>query len=122
MCEHCHEPFGESNFWEKNDKAYCETHYYLLFGQQCAKCMEAVVTNGVVAHGKVWHKDHFVCTGCEEPMGSKIWAWEDRVYCRKCFGKLPSNVKKQVKQRKAGEQKASKRRAEMDVRQAKLDK
>ena len=24
VCAHCHEPFGESNFWEKVNQPYCE--------------------------------------------------------------------------------------------------
>ena len=91
----------------------------MLFGETCAKCMQAVVTNGIVAMGKVWHKEHFVCQGCEEPMGEKMWAWEDKPYCRSCFNKLPQAVKKQVKQRRKGQQQAAKRRAKMDVQRAK---
>jgi hypothetical protein len=91
----------------------------MLFGEVCAKCMQAVVVNGIVAMGKVWHKACFLCVGCEEPMGEKMWTWEDKPYCRGCFNKLPAAVKKQVKQRKAGAQKAAKRRAKFDQQRAK---
>lgn len=124
VCHYCHEAFGESNFWEKDNQPYCETHYYMLFGEVCAKCMQAVVVNGIVAMGKVWHKEHFLCCGCEEPMGAKMWAWEDKPYCRGCFNKLPADVKKQVKQRRQGQAKAAKRRAKFDeerVKRGELD-
>ncbi len=48
VCMYCNEPFGESNFWEKDNQPYCETHYYLLFGEVCAKCMQAVVVDGAL--------------------------------------------------------------------------
>lgn len=91
----------------------------MLFGEVCAKCMQAVVVDGIVAMGKVWHKAHFVCQGCEQPLGQKMWTWEDKPYCRGCFNALPSEVKKLVKQRKTGAAKAAKQRAKDDVQRAK---
>ena len=122
-CHYCQQTFQDQSFWEKDNKPYCETHYYFLFGKKCAKCMQAVVVDGVTAAGKVWHKDCFLCTGCESPLKSnKIWVWEDKPFCRKCFKKLPKEVRKLVKMRVAGEQKAAKRRAKMDVQRAKEGK
>lgn len=39
------------------------------------------------AHGKVWHKHHFVCCMCDQQLHDKLHKVEDEVFCAACYDK-----------------------------------
>ena len=68
VCFICHEPFSGSNFYEKDNKPYCELHYAQEFGKVCAKCNRPIIKESLFFLDKVYHPEHFVCTGCDKPL------------------------------------------------------
>ena len=110
VCAHCHRPFMSSTFREHEGKPYCEMHYKQLFADVCAKCNQPIVDQIIRCFGKAWHPEHFVCTGCETPLGEKFHRWNDNPLCTKCYTKLPKEVRKRLrKQHKGEKQKQDKR-------------
>jgi formylmethanofuran dehydrogenase subunit E len=110
LCFTCKEPFGGSTFYEKDGHAYCEPHYLQNFGKVCNKCNKPIAEDGIVALGKHYHRDHFVCSGCDKPLGKEIWDMESKPFCKKCYEKLPKEVRKRIEKKKEGEKKAQKER------------
>ncbi|GMI01287.1 hypothetical protein TrST_g11737 [Triparma strigata] len=73
---------------------YCEEEYARLFGETCARCNQAIVSNGVEALGEHWHEDCLTCQSCTRPMsevaqGKPIYQGpEDGMpYCLQCYGR-----------------------------------
>lgn len=120
-CAHCHAPFAGSQFFERNGLPYCDEHFQQLFGRPCAKCNLPVTHDGVETLGKIWHKDHFVCQTCDTllSVGGKICAWEGKPLCKKCYIKLPSNIRKEIEKKQIMEAKVEKERKKEQMREAK---
>lgn len=110
ICFTCKEPFGGSTFYEHEGHAYCEPHYLNQFGKVCHKCNKPIADNGIAALGKHYHREHFVCSGCEKPLGKEIYDFESKAMCKNCYEKLPKEVRKRIEKKKSGEQKAQKER------------
>eukprot|EP01099_Mayorella_cantabrigiensis_P000108 TRINITY_DN1045_c0_g1_i1.p1 TRINITY_DN1045_c0_g1~~TRINITY_DN1045_c0_g1_i1.p1 ORF type:complete len:611 (+),score=124.65 TRINITY_DN1045_c0_g1_i1:65-1897(+) len=109
VCAFCHEPFPGMVFREHDGKPYCEQHYQMLQCPPCVKCGLAVVGGGKSAFGHTWHKEHFVCTGCEKSLiGKTLRAWEQKLYCSKCYDDLPADLRKQIEKKYQQEQKMKK--------------
>jgi hypothetical protein len=109
----CHEPFSGSNFYEAENKPYCETHYTQLFGTPCGKCGRPVIHNAVNFLDKVYHQEHFVCTGCDKPLKKgDINEWEGKPMCMHCYKKLPEDVRRRVEKKREAEKKLAKKRGE----------
>ena len=97
VCAQCHCPFPDSNFFEVENKPYCELHYKQLFAERCHKCDKAILGEVARACGKCWHPGCFVCTSCEKTFPTmQFWAWEDKPYCTKCFDNLPEKVRRKI--------------------------
>jgi len=112
VCFTCHEPFAGSNFYEKEGKPYCEAHFTQLFGDPCAKCGRPVIHNACHFLDKVYHLEHFVCTGCDKPLKKgDITEWEAKPMCMTCYKKLPSDVRKRVEKKRSAEEKLAKQKA-----------
>lgn len=110
LCFTCKEPFGGSTFHEKEGNAYCEPHYLQLFGKVCFKCNKPIADDGITALGKHYHREHFVCSGCDKPLGKEIWDFESKPFCKKCYEALPKEVRKKLEKKKKGEAQAQKDR------------
>ncbi|KAL6064720.1 LIM and senescent cell antigen-like-containing domain protein 2 [Balamuthia mandrillaris] len=121
-CAHCHTPFSGSQFYEHDNLPYCEVHYKILFGRLCAKCNKPVTHGAVEALGKIWHKEHFACQTCDTPLsvGSKICAWEGKPLCKKCYLKLPNEIRKKLEKKDKMEAKMEKARQRKEKREQKL--
>jgi len=112
VCFTCHEPFAGSNFYEKDGKPYCETHYTQLFGDPCAKCNRPVIHDACHFLDKVYHMEHFVCTGCDKPLKKgDITEWEAKPMCMGCYKKLPAEVRKRVEKKREADAKIAKEKA-----------
>jgi len=112
VCFVCHEPFSGSNFYERENKPYCEVHYASLFGDLCAKCNRPVVTNAITFMDKIYHSEHFTCSTCDKTLlKGKITEWESKPMCMSCYEKLPSEVRKAAEKRRDAEKKIAKLKA-----------
>jgi hypothetical protein len=111
VCFVCHEPFSGSNFYENDGKPYCEIHYTQLFGTPCGKCGRPVIHNAVNFFDKVYHQEHFVCTGCDQPLKKgNINEWEGKPMCMSCYKKLPEDVRRRVEKKREAEKKLAKQK------------
>lgn len=108
VCHHCHLPFGDAGFWEKDGEPYCKNHYFQLFGQMCQKCSEPAVTDVIVFFGRYWHQEHFECGVCGRNLSKKkiIYDYQNKPLCGRDFRKLPKEVQKELEKRKAGHKRA----------------
>ena len=108
VCFVCHEPFAGSNFYEAEGKPYCELHFTQQFGTPCAKCNKPVVNNACHFLDKVYHLEHFVCTGCDKPLKKgDITEWESKPMCMSCYEKLPKEVRKRYEKKREAEKKVT---------------
>jgi len=110
MCHECKEPFAGSSFFEHGGKPFCELHYLQLYGKVCHKCNKPISNNGIAAFGYHYHEEHFVCSGCEKPLGKEIMEFEGKPLCKPCYGKLPKDIRKRIEKKKEGEIKAQRER------------
>jgi len=124
VCSVCHEPFSGSNFYERDNKPYCDIHFAQTFGEPCAKCNKPVVKETITFFNKSYHPDCFVCTGCDKPLGKgNINEWESKPMCMSCYSKLPKDVRKKVEKKREAEKKlAEKREKEEQKKQKELKK
>jgi paxillin len=95
---------------EKDGNPYCELHWHQLFGQVCAKCNRAVVGKCIRALGRSFHPEHFNCNGCNASLAQGHYEFETKALCKKCFGKLPSNVRKDIEKKRKAQLAAEKAR------------
>jgi len=120
VCFTCHEPFAGSNFYEHDGKPYCEVHYTQEFGVACAKCNRPVVHNACHFMDKVYHVEHFTCHSCDKPLKrGDITEWEMKPICMKCYGKLPSEVRKRIDKKRAADKKIAEQRKKEEKKSAK---
>ncbi|TNM88528.1 paxillin-like isoform X3 [Takifugu flavidus] len=55
----------------------------------CGACKKPIVGQVVTAMGRTWHPEHFVCTHCQEEIGSKNFFERDgQPYCEKDYHNL----------------------------------
>ncbi|CAF0739231.1 unnamed protein product [Didymodactylos carnosus] len=103
-CGRCEKPFLGSKHYEKNGIAYCETDYHHLFGNTCFVCNTIISGDVFTACNKTYCVDHFACMICETKMDekSKFYDVDAKPVCKKCFNKLPSDVRKQIERKKKG--------------------
>jgi len=123
VCFSCHEPFAGSNFYEHDGKPYCEVHFTQNFGTACAKCNRPVVHNAIHFLDKVYHTEHFTCSGCDCLLKKgDITEWEMKPMCQKCYGKLPSEVRKRVEKKREADKKIAEQRKKEEKKAAKNNK
>jgi uncharacterized CHY-type Zn-finger protein len=85
-------------------------HYLQQFGKVCHTCNKPIADNGIAAMGKHYHQEHFVCGGCQKPLGKEIYDNESKPFCKSCYNALPKEVRKRLEKKKEGEAKAQKAR------------
>lgn len=105
-CSHCEKPFLGSLYYEKENLAYCELDYKLLFGNRCFICNCVSTGDEFTAWNKCWCSNHFSCYLCDEKMDqkTKFYGLDYKPICKKCFEKLPSKIKSTIS--KANEKEA----------------
>ncbi|KAG1699384.1 LIM domain-containing protein unc-97 [Nymphon striatum] len=109
VCARCEKPFLGHRHYEKKGLAYCETHYHQLFGNLCFVCNQVIAGDVFTALNKAWHVDHFACYFCDSLMSqkSKFFDVDGKPSCKKCYEKLPTELRKRLK--KAFEQNTPKK-------------
>lgn len=91
-CTACKEELTENARLLKED-LYCPRCYDKLC-KICSACHYPIDEERcIVALGKFWHKDHFMCAKCEKPFyGSKHYEKKERAYCESCYKKTFADV------------------------------
>jgi len=57
---------------------------------------------------KAYHDHHFLCNTCQKPLKSgDFTSWDSKPICKRCYGKLPADLRKKVEQRIKEEKKAA---------------
>jgi len=53
----------------------------------CYHCRRSISGKGLIALGKKWHAECFVCTDCEKPLGTTFCNYNDIPFCEDCYSK-----------------------------------
>ncbi|EGF79458.1 hypothetical protein BATDEDRAFT_12220 [Batrachochytrium dendrobatidis JAM81] len=107
-CWKCEKPFDGAPYFELNSQPYCEAHYKELTGSVCQYCKSAAKGNVVSALGTRWCEQHFMCMGCFCALADgkvRFMEWDNKPMCKRCYEKLPSDVRKNVSKYKESEKK-----------------
>lgn len=99
VCAKCEKPFLGSRHYEKKGLAYCENHYFQLFGSQCHVCNQLISGDVYTALNKTWCVDHFACDFCGTRMNEKTRFYDIdlKPCCKICYNKFPSELKRRLK-------------------------
>lgn len=101
VCVNCQTPIGAGQFYEVNGKPHCIPCHKALFAPRfflacfffcicwkfglsccrCGMCNQPILDRCVVALGRKWHVDHFVCTTCKQPFTSQFFTRDGMPYC-----------------------------------------
>jgi len=82
ICTQCLKPFGNSSFFERGGKPYCEEDFYGLFAPKCGSCNTAIKGDCINALGVQWHPEHFCCTYCQKSFnGGTFFEYGGKPYC-----------------------------------------
>lgn len=105
VCAKCEKPFYGHRHYERQGLPYCETHYNELFGDLCFECNRAITGDVVNALNKCWCVQHFTCIGCNVPLNvkSKFHEFDMQPLCKKCYEKMPLELKKRLKKAEQGQ-------------------
>lgn len=73
--------FGE----DQDGKIYCESDFNERNAPRCEACKGPIVDTCIKLGEKVWHPDHFVCSGCGAKLRGKPYREDEGLpYCPKC--------------------------------------
>ncbi|KAK4326541.1 hypothetical protein Pmani_002944 [Petrolisthes manimaculis] len=99
VCAKCEKPFMGNRHYERKGLAYCETHYHELFGNLCFICNTVIYGDVVMALNKAWCTHHFACAVCDTKMTqkTKFFEFDQKPICKKCYEKIPQELKKRLK-------------------------
>ncbi|PIK44435.1 putative paxillin [Apostichopus japonicus] len=109
VCNHCQQELGMENFFERDEKAYCENDYHNLFSPRCAYCNGAILGECRMPFNGGSFFDHdgipyceihyhavrgSLCAGCNKPItGRCITAMQKKFHpehfvCSYCMKQL----------------------------------
>lgn len=109
VCARCERPFLGKRHYERKGLAYCEQHYYQMFGHQCFVCQQMIKGDVIRALGKYWCVQHFSCAFCETKLianKSKFYDVDSKPCCKKCYEKFPRDVRKRLAEQHRRDKKA----------------
>ena len=66
-CTGCNTPFATPSFYQKDGNPYCEACYKAACAPKCAGCAKPIVGSSLMALGKSFHPECFVCNVCKCP-------------------------------------------------------
>ncbi|XP_007888710.2 LIM and cysteine-rich domains protein 1 isoform X1 [Callorhinchus milii] len=86
VCSRCQEPLVDLIYFWKNDSLLCGRHYCESERPRCAACDELIFSEDLMqSDGLSWHKKHFCCLECEQPLAGKSYVLEqDKLRCASC--------------------------------------
>lgn len=86
ICTQCLKPFAGGNFYEKENRPYCEGCFYSVFAPRCASCNQGIQGDCVNALGSQWHAECFVCQYCQKSFGSgTFFEHQGKPYCEQHY-------------------------------------
>ncbi|XP_064026404.1 four and a half LIM domains protein 5 isoform X3 [Pogoniulus pusillus] len=89
ICQHCRQPLGTKLLITKDKENYCLPCFEKQFAHHCYSCRKVITSGGVSYHDQPWHKECFVCAGCQTQLcGQRFISKDDSPYCVDCFSKL----------------------------------
>lgn len=97
VCATCEKPFLGKRHYEWKGSAYCQEHYYQLFGRTCFLCRQLVKGDVIRALDQYWCKEHFACFRCNKQLANHKSGFVNidmKPCCKKCYLKLPSEVRR----------------------------
>ncbi|XP_019855906.1 PREDICTED: LIM and senescent cell antigen-like-containing domain protein 1 isoform X2 [Amphimedon queenslandica] len=101
VCSYCEQPFEGRRHYERKGLAYCERDYQTLYGDTCFGCNKPCKGDVVTVLNKSWCIEHFNCTACDTLLssrgGAKYIDMDERPYCKKCFDKIPVELRRRLK-------------------------
>ena len=62
---------SEAAYYEKDKKIYCQNDFHKHFSPVCFFCNELIKEQYISAMGNSYHKNHFKCFVCSEPLSSQ---------------------------------------------------
>lgn len=97
-CAKCEKPFYGSKFIERRERAYCISCYSKSFADACYKCNAGLTGNSLKVFGKYWCPNCYTCSACDKTLTqkSKIIEMDMRPLCKKCFDRLPKELKQRM--------------------------
>ncbi|XP_005987999.1 LIM and cysteine-rich domains protein 1 [Latimeria chalumnae] len=73
-CFKCNEPLVDLIYFWKNGAVLCGRHYCESERPRCAACDELIFSEDYQqSEGLTWHKEHFCCLECEQPLTGKSY-------------------------------------------------
>lgn len=119
VCAKCERPFLGKRHYERKGLAYCEQHYYQLFGYPCFVCSQMIEGDVVTALNKYWCVQHFACAFCQTKLvvnKSKFHDVDSNPCCKKCYKKFPASLR-----RRLAHQQKLERKLKQEAEQKKLE-
>ena len=99
VCTTCQRPFLGKMHYEHQGQAYCEIHFKEIIGVRCFSCNKIITSEHVKALNKPWCTPCFRCSKCDCHLSlkEKITSIDGKPTCLKCWGQIPSEMKKRIK-------------------------
>jgi len=88
-CKKCGKKFGNSQFYPKDNNAYCEYCYKQTFLPRCSRCRGEILGKHIKALNQDFHDKCFNCSVCKAPFqDGKYYEKNDNAYCHNDYNKL----------------------------------
>ncbi|XP_067854369.1 LIM and cysteine-rich domains protein 1 isoform X2 [Heptranchias perlo] len=86
VCARCSEPLVDLIYFWKGGKLLCGRHYCESEKPRCIACDELIFSDDYMeSEGLTWHKKHFCCLECEQPLLGKSYKLEQtKLQCTPC--------------------------------------
>ncbi|XP_048404110.2 LIM and cysteine-rich domains protein 1 isoform X1 [Stegostoma tigrinum] len=87
LCTWCREPLVDLIYFWKCGKLLCGRHFCESEKYRCAACDELIFSEDYIESGGLtWHKKHFCCMECEQPLLGKSFELEQaKLSCISCY-------------------------------------
>ncbi|XP_017205699.3 four and a half LIM domains protein 3 isoform X1 [Oryctolagus cuniculus] len=87
-CGRCQRSLADEPFTCQDSELLCNDCYCSAFSSQCSACGETVMPGSrkLEYGGQTWHEHCFLCSGCEQPLGSRSFVPDKGAhYCVPCY-------------------------------------
>uniref|UniRef100_A0A6I8PMY1 Four and a half LIM domains protein 3 n=2 Tax=Ornithorhynchus anatinus TaxID=9258 RepID=A0A6I8PMY1_ORNAN len=87
-CFRCDRSLADEPFTCQDNELLCNDCYCSAFSSQCTACGETVMPGSrkLEYGGQTWHEHCFLCSGCEQPLGSRSFVPDKGAhYCVPCY-------------------------------------
>ncbi|XP_043852777.1 four and a half LIM domains protein 3 isoform X1 [Dromiciops gliroides] len=87
-CCRCEKSLADEPFTCQDNELLCNECYCSAFSSQCSACGETVMPGSrkLEYGGQTWHEHCFLCSGCEQPLGSRSFVPDKGAhYCVPCY-------------------------------------